>query len=245
MTDADTQTPFFPQPDKGNHSKVMGINYRIRFLQKSHLTANRVDDVQYGCVFCVQQGYTIDKSDATVFFSQKSLFDHLARHPRPLPHVPGLTVIEGDQVPEKHHNDYDIHFRAPPVPHPVAKRAREIASQPTGVAREQSRRLYGQRLLYDRSPALELAKGARLTGITWPVQYQGEWIFAWHDGNCASVPADLVKLDPPPSSMVRYDRTSMVCARAKWKFAVKEKKGEKGEWLKFDKNDTITNIACK
>src|SRR5690606_20803023 len=139
----------------------------------------------------------------------------------------------------------DIHFRGPPVPHPVVERAREIASQPTGVAKEQSRRLYGQRLLYDRSPALELSKGARLTGITWPAQYQGEWIFAWHDGNFASVPGDLVKLDTPPSSMVRYDRTSMVSARAKWKFAVKEKKGENGEWLKFDKSDTITNIACK
>lgn len=229
--------------DKGNFTRS-GINFRVRFLQKSHISTKRVDDVQFGCVFCLQQGHTIDKSDATVFFNQKALFDHLARHPRPLPEVPGLTVIDEAVVPEKFRNDYDIHFKNPPLPHPAIERAEEIAPKPSGVTKDQARRMYGMKLLYDRSPALELAQGARITGISWPIQYQGEWCFGWHDGNYASVPADLVKLDPPPKSQIKYDRGSLVRAKARWKFSVKDK-DKNSEWLKFDKNETISNIACK
>lgn len=236
---------YSPRLDKGNYSKAIGINFRLRFLQKSHIAAKRVDDVQYGCVFCVQQGFTLDKSDATVFFNQKALFDHLARHPRPLPEVPGLTVIEGERVPDRHHNDYDIHFKRQPLPHPVFERANEIAPLPCGIAKEQARRLYGQRLLYDRSPALELAQGARITGISWPVQYQGEWMLGWHNGNYASIPSDIVKLEVPARSEIKYDRTSLVRAKARWKFHMKEKDKDKNEWLKFDKNETISNIACE
>jgi len=229
--------------DKGNFARN-GIHFRVRFLQKSHISTKRIDDVQYACVFCVQQNHTMDKSDATVFFNQKSLFEHLARHPRPLPEVPGFTVIEAERVPEKHKNDYDIHFRQPPNSHPVIDRATEIARLPSGIAKEQARRMYGMRLLYDRSPALELAQGAKITGISFPAQYLGEWCFGWHDGNYASVPVDLVRLEPPPSKEICYDRSSNVRAKARWKFVQRDKEKDKnGEWLKFDKGDTITNIA--
>lgn len=106
--------------------------------------------------------------------------------------------------------------------------------------------MYGMRLLYDRSPALELAQGAKITGISFPAQYLGEWCFGWHDGNYASVPVDLVRLEPPPSKEICYDRSSNVRAKARWKFVQRDKEKDKnGEWLKFDKGDTITNIACK
>jgi hypothetical protein len=181
-----------------------------------------------------------------VFFNQKALFDHLARHPRPLPNVPGLTVIDEPVVPAKYHNDYDIHFRVPTQRHPCVDRAAELSQMPSGVAKDNARRMYGQRLLYDRSPALELAAGARITGLTWPIQYQGEWCFGWHDGNWASVPTDIIKLDPPPASMIKYDRTSLIRGRARWKFSVKDKDSkDKIEWLKFEKGEIISNIACK
>ena len=190
----------------------------------------------------------MDKSDATVFFSQKALFEHLARHSRPLPEIAGMTVVEGEVVPDKHRNDFDVHFKRPPQPHPVIERSFELENLPSVVAKDQARRLYGQRLLPDRSPALEVALGARITGITWPPQYGGEWCFGWHDGQYGSIPTELVKLEQPPGKEVRYDKRSAVCATSRWKFYVKDKDKNKEkdqeEWLKFDKNETISNIAC-
>ncbi|VUC25346.1 unnamed protein product [Clonostachys rosea] len=229
---------------RGNFSRN-GINFRVRFLQKSHLATKRIDDVQYGCIYCIRLGHTLDKSDATVFFNQKALFDHLARHPRPLPEVPGVVTIEGPEMPAQYTNDYDIHFPNPPQRHPCIERREEIMAQPSGVSKDQARRIYGQMLLYDRTPALELGHNARITGITWPEQYLGDWCFAWHDGVQASVPFELIRFDPPPSNMIRYDRSSLLQAKARWKFSIKEKNKDKDtvNWLKFDKGDVITNIS--
>ncbi|KAI6785438.1 uncharacterized protein J7T54_007080 [Emericellopsis cladophorae] len=187
-------------------------------------------------------GRTIHDSDATVFFNQKALFEHLARHPRPLPEVPGVTVIEGSSLPEKYRNDYDIHFKQPTRPHPVIERADELIYRPSAVSLDQARRMYGQRLLYDRSPALELAQGARISGLTWPSKYNGEWAFGWHDAHYASVPTLLLKLDAPSTSEIRYERSSIIRAKARWRFSVKEKE-KNADWLKFDKGDIITNIS--
>ena len=185
----------------------------------------------------------MDASDATVFFTTKALFSHLARHVRPLPDVPGICVVDQAEVPDHLHNDYDLHFAHPPTAHPVQENDSEVAGHPTGVAKEQARRIYGQRLLYDRTAALELAQGAKITGIQWPQKYNGEWIFAWHDGVFASVPMDVIKLDLPPAAEIKLGGTSHVHAKSKWRFAPKDK--EKGDWLKFDKNETITNLSCK
>lgn len=228
--------------DEGNLSKC-DIGYRLRFLQKSHLPAKRVDDVLYACLFCIHEGHTLDGSDATVFFTTKALFNHLARHSRPLPEVPGVVVVDGPEIPRHLHNNYDVHFILPPKAHPVQEARAEVASLPTGVTKEQARRIYGQRLLYDRTEALELAQGARLSGIKWIPKHNGEWMMAWHDGIFASVPTDIVQLDGPPASEIKADGTSHVRARARWRFAPKDK--DKGDWLKFDKNEVITNICCK
>ncbi|KAM3464060.1 hypothetical protein MY5147_005304 [Beauveria neobassiana] len=218
-----------------------GVGYRLRFLQKSHVHTKRPDDTLYGCVFCVRQGRTLDPSDATVFFSVKSLFNHLARHPRPLPEVPGVVVVDQPNVPEQYRNDYDLHFMKPPVPHPALEHEQETAAMPVGVAREPARKMYGQRLLADRTPALELVVGSKVTGLSWPAKYNGEWCMGWYDGVHASVPLETLRLEPPPSRDIRMDGTSHVRAKARWKFAHKDK--DKTEWLRFDKNEVITNIS--
>lgn len=221
----------------------------MRFLQKSHIAAKRVEDVQYACLFCAELGHTLHKSDATVFFSPGALLEHVARHPRPLPEVAGLTVIDGDHdVPDVHRNDYDLHLRYPPREHPVLDGSRlDVASgpggMPTGIAKETARRMYGQRLLPNRVPALQVAAGARITGLRWPEEHRGEWCFGWHEGAFASIPFDIMRLEPPPPEEIRYDSRSLVTAKARWRFVVKDK--EFGDWLKFDKGDTITNLACK
>lgn len=169
----------------------------------------------------------------------------MTHHQRPLPKVPGIAVVEGDSMPAHLRNDYDIHFRNPPEAHPAQLNLSQIYGKPTGVTRHHSRRLYGQRLLFDRSPALELCHGARVVGINWPEKYNGEWIFAWHDGIYASVPADIIELDAPPFEDIRMMGSSLIRAKSRWKFHQRDKDKDKSLWLRFDKNEAIINIGCK
>ncbi|KAJ5008983.1 hypothetical protein K4K57_009567 [Colletotrichum sp. SAR 10_99] len=217
------------------------IGYRVRFLQKSHIATKRADEALYGCVFCVQSQRTLEECDATVFFSQKKLFEHLARHPRPLPQVPGVTVVEEAEIPFNLRNNYDLHFRAPPKPSPLADKQLELSQLPHATATQTVKRMYGMRLLYDQTPAFELANGARLSGVAFPAKYNGEWVMAWHEGNYGSAPVDVVKLEPPPRAEIKMDTTSNISAVARWKFAPKSKDG--GDWLKFDQGERITNIS--
>lgn len=196
----------------------------------------------YGCIFCVHQGQTLHASDATVFFSQKALFAHLARHPRPLPAIPGLLLIEQDEIPDQYENDYDLHFKSPIEMHPVLAMSEDIGRMPAGVSKEAARRLYGQRLLYDRSQVLELAQGARIVGLSWPLKYCGEWCLGWHDGVCAALPMDIIRLDLPRfiSDNKMMGGASQVMATARWKFNTRDT-----NWLKFEKDEVIRNINCK
>ncbi|KAK2008597.1 SH3 domain-containing protein [Colletotrichum eremochloae] len=217
------------------------IAFRPRFLQKSHVATKRADELLYGCVFCVHAQQTLEECDATVFFSQKKLFEHLARHPRPLPQVPGVVVIEEAEIPPNLRNNYDLHFRAPPKESPLTGKQTEIAQRPTATATQTVKRMYGMRLLYDNTPAFELANGARVSGIVFPEKYNGEWIMGWHEGNFGSAPLDVLKLEAPPKEEVRMDTASNISAVARWKFAPRTKDG--GDWLRFDQGDTITNIS--
>ncbi|KAF7562489.1 hypothetical protein G7046_g1630 [Stylonectria norvegica] len=228
--------------DRGNFTKA-GISFRLRFLQKSHISTRRVDDILYACLFCVRNGRTLNPSDATVFVSQKALFQHLALHPRPLPEIHGVTVVDQAEVPEQWRNNYDIHFKNPPEPHPVLEKSEEIANLPTATSKDSARRMYGQRLLFDRTPALEMVQGAKITGLTWPEKYNGEWCFGWHDGVNASAPMEIVRLDQPPSRHIKLGVSSPVRATTRWKFDQKEKDKFKGDWLKFGKGETITDIT--
>ncbi|KAI9171064.1 hypothetical protein HJFPF1_00543 [Paramyrothecium foliicola] len=225
---------------KKTKKPVCGIYFRMRFLQKCHLATKRNDDVLYGCPFCITTGRTMDESDATVFFNVKSFFTHLSWHTRPLPPVPGFTVVDTAEVPPEHHNDYDVHFINPPVPHPVLEEAIDLSTSPVGVAREPVRKLVGQRLLPDHTRAHELATGARVTGLTWPEKYGGEWCLGWHDGVHASVPTESLVLESPPSHEIKMGGMSNMRAKVRWRFPVNNK--DKGDWLALSKGDTITNI---
>ncbi|KAH6895620.1 hypothetical protein B0T10DRAFT_455866 [Thelonectria olida] len=226
--------------DRGNFVKN-GIGFRLRFLQKSHLPTRRTDDVLYACLFCVQAGRTLHASDATVFTSQKALFSHLARHPRPLPELPGVTIIDAETVPPQFRNNYDIHFKNPQEKHPVIEKANEIALLPTGTSREAARRMYGQRLLHDKTPALDMVQAAKIVGLHWPDKYVGEWAMGWHDGIYASLPMEILRLDQPPEEEMQMWGTSQIQVTTKWKFNPKDRKGTK--WLKFDKEEVLSNIG--
>ncbi|KAG6000655.1 hypothetical protein E4U21_005258 [Claviceps maximensis] len=227
--------------DAGNLSKK-DVGYRLRFLQKSHLPVKRSTDAMYGCIFCISSGFTFEESDATVFFTAEDLFLHLSRHPQPLPSVSGINVVYGVEVPYNMRNNYDLHFLVPPKIHPVHEASTEVDGRPTGIAIKETKRLDPQRKLGERDREdLQLAVGARITGIKWPPQYKGRKIFAWHDGNFASVASDNIHLIPPENTKLSKSMRSYTCGKAKWKFSMKS--GKDLPWLKFDKGDTITNIG--
>lgn len=182
-------------------------------------------------------------SDATVFTSQKALFAHLARHPRPLPELPGVTVFDEESVPAQFKNNYDLHFKNPQEKHPVIEKADQIALLPTGTSKDAARRMYGQRLLHDKTPALEMVQGAKIVGLYWPEKYVGEWAMGWNDGIYASLPMEILKLDQPPEEEIQMWGTSQIQVTTKWKFNPKDRKGTK--WLKFDKEEVLSNIGCK
>ncbi|RBQ71441.1 hypothetical protein VDGD_21481 [Verticillium dahliae] len=100
--------------------------------------------------------------------------------------------------------------------------------------------MYGMRMLGDRTPAFELAEGARVVGIEFPAKYEGEWAMGWHDGEYKSVPVDVLRLEVPGRGQVRMGAASGVEAVAKWRFAPK---GKDVDWLRFDKGEVITNIT--
>ena len=166
---------------------------------------------------------------------------HISRHSRPLPQIPGISVVEDVEVPREFVNNFDLHLPRPTAIHPVRERLAEIGVRPTGVVKEAVRKMYGQRIPIDDSAAHEAAVGARLVGITWPAEHAGEWIFCWHDGVFASIPTDVVKIDPPSAATIKMGGTSQVRAKARWRFATKDKEKD---WLKFDKDEIITNISC-
>lgn len=228
----------------------------MRFLSKSHLATKRVDEKLYGCVFCNNLGRTVEESDATVFFSEKKLFAHLARHPRPLPRVPGLTVIEGAEIPRELKNNYDLQFFNPPLKSIMAPIMSEVSRLPSATAIETVKP--GHRLMRrppepprsargagegSRNPApspLSFAVGQRIVGIKFPDEYEGAWATGWTDGEWGAIPADSIKLEPPPLDQVEMKGTSFMHAEARWKWQHKDK--EKGGWLKFEKGEIITNI---
>ncbi|SPN99624.1 uncharacterized protein DNG_02476 [Cephalotrichum gorgonifer] len=216
------------------------VGFRIRFLQKSHLPTRRADEALYGCVFCIQEGHTSQDGDATVFFSQRELCEHLARHSRPLPHVGGVTVVDEPTIPLGMRTSYDVHLRVPPAPSALDDKWDEIAMRPTVTAKETVKKMYGMKLLHDRTPAFELAVGAKIIGVEFPEQYNGEWCMGYHEGKYASFPFEVARLEPPPPHELRMGGTSTVKAVARWKFVAKDK--SKAEWLKFDKGDVISNI---
>lgn len=226
----------------------------MRFLSKSHIHSKNISDRIYGCVFCLQHRQTTHPNDATIFFSQHQLFAHLARHPRPLPYVPGFVVIQADDVPTKFSNNYDLHFSRPPRPTPLAELLRELASLPTAIASQTCRPtlMTTMRRPTDGAKVLSFAEGARILGVDFPPKYHGEWCIGWADHERGLIPSDAIRLDAPREGGARApspgEARSNLSATARWKFCVKEGR-EKGsatsEWLSFGKGEVISNIVCE
>ncbi|KAI1163322.1 hypothetical protein F5B18DRAFT_325332 [Nemania serpens] len=216
------------------------LGFRLRILQKSHLSIRVIDEQMYGCLFCIQSGNTLEESDATVFFNQKQLFAHIARHPRPLPKIAGVTVIEDLEPPPHLKDNFDLHLPYPPAESVMVGIAREVGRLPAAVATETRKLSHGtMRLPPDRQPALHFAVGAKIVGIEFPTKYDGKWAIGWHDGVRAAFETDAVQLEGPTKAEVKMQATSSVQAVARWKW---NQKGDE-RWLKFDKGDVIKNIS--
>ncbi|KXJ95405.1 hypothetical protein Micbo1qcDRAFT_157326 [Microdochium bolleyi] len=217
-----------------------GVGYRIRALQKCHIASRSIDESFFACPFCIQLGKTMEESDSTVFMSQKDFFIHLSRHPRPLPLVSGLTVIEDEEIPPEAKDDFDLHFQRPTVQSVMTGIIPEIARLPTAIAIETKKSVFGQsRNPPDRAPVLQFAIGARIVGIEFPDKYNGRWGIGWHDGTRGAFEAEAVHLDTPAKHEVRMRGDSSLQAVAKWKW--NQKSDER--WLKFDKGEVIKNIS--
>lgn len=229
--------------EQSNHHNST-ISFRLRFISKSHLPSRTVDEQLYGCLFCNQLGRTADESDATVFFSQKQLFLHLARHPRPLPAVPGLTVIETIDIPAQFRNNYDLHFPHPPIKSLMVGLEKEIAQMPTAIATEAFRTTHGAvRAPPDGSRKLQFCAGQRIVGVEFPSKYGGEWGIGWADNVRAAFPAEVVRLEAPHVDEIRRPGSSNLKAVARWKRHPKER--DPGAWLRFNRGEVVTNISCK
>lgn len=197
--------------------------------------AKKVDEQIYACLFCVQQRQTTHPNDATVFFSQRQLFAHLARHPRPLPHVPGLTVIQGEgHVPVNLRliSNYDLHFTEPPRISPLAHMMRDLTALPTATSVQTSQLNSTTRMIF--------AAGARIVGVEFPERYQGEWCLGWADHEHGLIAPAALHVDPPSESGVRNKGSSSMAAVARWKSASPTKDGD---WLVFGKGEALTNIG--
>lgn len=66
----------------------------------------------------------------------------------------------------------------------------------------------------------------------------------WHDGMHASIPFDCLRLELPPEDQIRIGTPSNIQAKARWAFTYKDKES-KVKWLRFKKDEMITNITCK
>jgi hypothetical protein len=186
----------------------------------------------------------VEDHDATVFFSVSQLFRHLAKHPRPLPKVHGITTIYGKQSPDV--VDFDIHFT---MPNPLFPKfcMSEIATQAANRAMAQATSTHNPKPTGrnardpDGQYSLHFAVGARIVGITFPDRFAGQWCVGYHDGERGSFPADKITLQMPAKEDVLMNARSSLTAIAKWDFKPKDAKD--GGWLKFSKGDRLVCIG--
>ncbi|RYP91549.1 hypothetical protein DL770_002329 [Monosporascus sp. CRB-9-2] len=230
----------------GNWCKA-DVLYRLRFVYKSHLKVRAAHTVYYGCLFCAQQGYTVHEGDATVFTKEEQLFQHLARHPQPLPEVAGVTVLYGKVDKDNPLiEDYDLHFPNPPVPSPYPDET-VLARLSTATTLKNHERRYGSRPLTDpdgnKDGVLQFLAGSRIVGIGFPEKWKGKWCTGWQEGVQGSFPANLVALEPPESAPEMSN--SGLAATTRWTWDKRDFKDQNAGWLSFGSNETIFHISCK
>ncbi|CAK7201158.1 hypothetical protein SEUCBS139899_003860 [Sporothrix eucalyptigena] len=228
-------------------SKVGGARFRPRLLYKSHVrntvNSQRHAEGYYACIFCVHVGATVREGDATVFTTADHLLLHIARHPQPLPIVPGVTVVYGNErgtngapggassfsgmssvsssTDPIDANDFDLHLVNPPLPTPVPPTVSQAA---VATALRDHIYHYGAKRLA-RPPGyggdmLYFLAGARIVGLMFPEKWEGKWCMGWHDGFVGAFPATAVQIEPPRQNeipVVSNDSGMSVTARWKWK----------------------------
>lgn len=230
----------------GNWCKAE-ILYRLRFVYKSHMKVKSAHTVHYGCLFCVQQGHTVHEADATVFTREDQLFQHLARHPHPLPDVDGVTVLYGKIDKDNPLiEDYDLHFPGSPATSPYPDE-NALVRFPAAVSLKSHERKYGSRALADpdgsKDGIIQFLAGSRIVGIEFPEKWKGKWCMGWHEGVRGSFPATLVAVEPPdyPPEI----SSSGLAATTRWTWDKRDFKNTNAGWLSFGLYETIYNISCK
>ncbi|CAK7207101.1 hypothetical protein SEUCBS139899_009909 [Sporothrix eucalyptigena] len=251
-------------------TKAGGARFRLRLLYKSHISntinSQRQAESHYACIFCVHSGATVREGDATVFTTPDHLLLHLARHPQPLPIVPGVTVVYGSErgangttgnsssgmssvstsTDPIDANDFDLHLVNPPLPTPVPPTVSQAAV--ATAVREHIHRWGGKKLA--RPPnyggdMLHFLAGARVVGLMFPEKWEGKWCMGWHDGFVGAFPAKAVQIEPPRQNeipMASSDSGMSVTARWKWKPNEGRKEGKDGKPKKSgDSSSSIMN----
>ena len=190
------------------------------------------------------------EGDATVFQTVDLLLRHISRHPRPLPHIPGLVVAYEDvEISTRARQDYDLFFpnSAPLTPYVgfPASEADRIACLPVARATKDHIRRRNEKPQArpdSVSEVLQFLAGARIVGVEYPEKWAGKWCQGWHDGAFGTFPSKIIDLELPqhvnPASLPRSPRTGV----ARWKFEVKSRRTG---WLTFGKGNTIYNLACE
>ncbi|OAA66565.1 Src-domain containing protein [Niveomyces insectorum RCEF 264] len=201
-----------------------GVRFRLRLLYKSHLgsaqASQRLAESHYACVFCVHAGATVREGDATVFTSADHLLLHLARHPQPLPAVPGMTVLYGTEEAAMTSTEFDLHFVRPPLPTNVPSAVGQGAVA-TAVRAHLQR--YGAKKLarppnYPAGDLLPFLAGARIVGLVYPEKWGGKWCLGWHDGVAGAFPAKAVQTEPPRPNEIPMESSSGMSVTARWKW---------------------------
>ncbi|KAF6830948.1 sh3 domain containing protein [Colletotrichum musicola] len=221
-----------------------GLLYRMRFLIKSHVPARTTSEIRYACLFCTHVGHTVHEGDATVFLTADQLLKHLARHPQPLPEVPGVTVLYG-KLDGGHHQieDYDVHFPSPPAPSPFPDAA-SLLQMPIATALKSHVQRWGE-VLADPDgggDVLKFLTGARIIGVEFPEKWGGKWCTGLHDdGVRRPFPAKHVEIEGPRQSEISLQATSPVSVVTRWKWDPPD--SARTGWLTFGKGETIKNVG--
>ncbi|KAH0429786.1 SH3 domain-containing protein [Colletotrichum camelliae] len=220
-----------------------GLLYRMRFLIKSHISARTTSEIRYACLFCTHNGHTIHEGDATVFLSADQLLKHLARHPQPLPEVPGVTVLYG-KIDGDHPQieDYDVHFPSPPAPS-LFPDMNSLFQLPTATALKNHVQRWGE-VLTDpdgNTDVLKFMVGAKIVGIEFPDKWGGKWCTGWHDGTRGPFPAKHVELEGPKQNEISLQSTGVVSLTTRWKWDPPD--SARTGWLIFGENETIKNVG--
>ncbi|CAI0643514.1 unnamed protein product [Colletotrichum noveboracense] len=220
-----------------------GLLYRMRFLIKSHISARTTSEIRYACLFCTHDRHTVHEGDATVFLSADQLLKHLARHPQPLPEVPGVTVLYG-KVEGDHHQieDYDVHFPSAPAPS-LFPDMNSLFQLPTATALKSHVQRWGE-VLTDpdgNTDVLKFMAGAKIVGIEFPDKWGGKWCTGWHDGTRGPFPAKHVEIEGPKQNEISLQSAGAVSLTTRWKWDPPD--SARTGWLVFGKNETIKNVG--